>query len=172
MTKEQIRQADIISRRWFLTMLAAAPLTTARAPVIDTHMHIWTNETDRFPFAQPYDANFKPPPIAGTVEMLVEEMDRHGVDFAVLVQVIYYGWANRYVAECVKRYPRRFRAHGLIDPTDADVAGRLEYWIREHGLSGMRFSPIYYRGRDEWINSDAHRRLWQKATALGAIFNF
>ena len=42
----------------------------------------------------------------------------------------------------------------------------------EHGLTGMRFSPIYYQGRDEWITSDAHRRLWKKAEALKAIFNF
>ena len=93
-------------------------------------------------------------------------MDRHAVDGAVLVQVIYYGWDNRYLAECLKRHPRRFRAQGLIDPTDAKVAERLEYWMREHGLSGMRLSPIYYQGRDEWLTSEAHRRLWKKAEAL------
>jgi predicted TIM-barrel fold metal-dependent hydrolase len=161
------------SRRSFLALLAATPLAAAsRAPVIDTHLHVWTNDVARFPFAHPTDANFKPPPIAGPVELAVEEMDRHGVDCAVLVQVIYYGWDNRYLAECLKRHPRRFRAQGLIDPTAPDVAAKLEYWMREHAFSGMRFSPIYYKGRDEWITCDAHHRLWKKAEALGAIFNF
>jgi predicted TIM-barrel fold metal-dependent hydrolase len=163
-----------ISRRTFLGLLGAAPLAAAtkRTVVVDAHMHVWTNDAARFPFAHPTDANFKPPPIAGTVELLIEEMDRHAIDFAVLVQVIYYGWDNRYVADCLRRYPGRFRAQGLIDPTDADVAGKLEYWMREHGLSGMRFSPIYYKGREEWVTSDAHHRLWKKARALDAIFNF
>ena len=81
-------------------------------------MHVWTNDVAHFPFAHPYDSNFKPPPVAGTVEMLLDEMDQHAIGYAVLVQVIYYGWDNRYVAHCVKRHPRRFRAQGLIDPTD------------------------------------------------------
>jgi predicted TIM-barrel fold metal-dependent hydrolase len=165
-------RSDALSRRSFLKLLAAAPLTAPQSPVVDTHMHVWTSDTKNFPFAHPYDANFKPPAIAGTVEMLLAEMDRHSIDHAVLVQVIYYGWDNRYVAQAIKRHPRRFRAQGLIDPTDGDVAGKLEYWMTEQGLSGMRFSPIYYRGRDEWLTSDAHRRLWKKAEALRAIFNF
>jgi predicted TIM-barrel fold metal-dependent hydrolase len=164
-----------LSRRAFLALVGAAPLAAAEAshsPVIDSHMHVWSSDTKRFPFAHPNDRNFKPPAVAGTMEMLLEEMDAHRIDAAVLVQVIYYGWDNRYLAECLRRHPTRFRAQGLIDPTDPAVAERLEYWVREHGLSGMRFSPIYYKGRDEWLTSEAHHRLWRKAAELGAIFNF
>ena len=164
----------MLSRRSFLGMLAASPVAAAaaRTPVIDSHLHVWSNDTARFPFAHPNDRNFKPPPIAGTAEAALEEMDQHGVDAAVLVQVIYYGWDNRYLAECLRKQPRRFRGQGLIDPTDPNVADRLEYWMREHHLSGMRFSPIYYKGRDEWITSEGHHRLWKKAAELDAIFNF
>ena len=164
--------APELSRRAFLAGLAAIPLAAPRPLVVDTHMHVWTNDTGRFPFAHPYEPNLKLPAVAGTVEMLVEEMDRHAIDYAVLVQVIYYGWDNRYVVECVKQQPRRFRGHGLIDPTDPEVPRKLEYWMREHGLSGMRFSPIYYRGRDAWINSEPHHQLWKKAEELGAVFNY
>jgi predicted TIM-barrel fold metal-dependent hydrolase len=161
-----------LSRRAFLAGLAAIPLAAPRPLAVDTHMHVWTNDTGRFPFAHPYEPNFKLPAVAGTVEMLVEEMDRHAIDYAVLVQVIYYGWDNRYVVECLKQQPRRFRAHGLIDPTDPEVSRKLEYWMREHRLSGMRFSPIYYRGKDAWITSEPHHQLWKKAAELGAIFNY
>jgi len=155
-------------------MLGATPLVAAASgtPVIDSHLHVWTNDTTRFPFSHPNDRNFKPPPIAGTAEAALEEMDQHGVDAAVLVQVIYYGWDNRYLADCLRKQAGRFRGQGLIDPTDPNVADRLEYWMREHHLSGMRFSPIYYKGRDEWITSAAHHRLWKKAAELDAIFNF
>jgi len=71
-------------------------------------------------------------------------MDQRAIGYAVLVQVIYYGWDYAYVAHCVKRHPQRFRGQGLIDPTDPQVASKLEYWMRDHSLTGMRFSPIYY----------------------------
>lgn len=135
-------------------------------------MHVWSDDPARFPFAHPYDPKFKLPKIAATVEMLLEEMDRFGITHCVLVQVIYYGWDNRYVAHCVKAHPKRFRAQGLIDPTDPKVADKLEYWVRQHGLSGMRFSPIYYRGKDEWLNASSSHALWKKAEELGAVFNF
>ena len=109
-------------------------------------------------------------PHEGTVEMLIEDMDRHGCTHCVLVQTICHGWDNNYLADCVKRYPARFKGHGLIDPTDAKVADKLEYWTKEHGLVGMRFSPMYFlngnQGGDGWIDADETRRLWRKAEQL------
>jgi predicted TIM-barrel fold metal-dependent hydrolase len=143
-----------------------------KAPLIDTHMHVWADDTERFPFAHPYDPKFKPPKTAGTAELLLKEMDAEGVTHCVLVQVIYHGWDNRYVAHCVKAHPKRFRGQGLIDPTDPKVADKLEFWVKRHGLSGMRFSPIYYPGKDGWLNARASDALWEKAEGLKAVFNF
>lgn len=151
---------------------SASGALRAKSPIIDTHMHVWSGDPQAFPIVHPYDPNAKPPKDAGTVEMLVKEMDEFGITQCVIVQAIYHGWDNRYVAHCLKLYPQRFRVHGLIDPTDPNVADKLEYWMKEHGLSGMRFSPLYYVGKDEWLTSDAHHKLWAKASDLGAIFNF
>jgi predicted TIM-barrel fold metal-dependent hydrolase len=108
--------------------------------------------------------------------MLIDDMDKNGCTHAVLVQVIYHGWDNTYVADCVKRYPRRLRAHGLINPRDPNVVSKLDFWMREHGLHGMRFSPIYYQngqhGGDDWINAKETHQLWRKAQELGAVFNY
>jgi predicted TIM-barrel fold metal-dependent hydrolase len=104
--------------------------------------------------------------------MLLKEMDQFGITACVLVQVIYHGWDNSYVAHSLKEHPDRFRAQGLIDPTDPAVAEKLDFWVREHKLSGMRFSPIYYKGKDEWLNAKSSYPLWKKAEELGAIFNF
>ena len=147
-------------------------------PIIDTHMHVWASAQDapRFPFTHPYQPDFKLPPHEGTVEMLIEDMDRHGCTHSVLVQVIYHGWDNAYVAKCVQRYPDRFKAHGLIDPTDPKNADKLEYWIKERGLAGMRFSPLYYadgkHGGDGWLDADDSHKLWRKGEELQAVFNF
>lgn len=139
---------------------------------IDTHMHVWSGDPQQFPFAHPYEPTFQPPAIAATAERLVEEMDQFGMTHCVLVQTIYHGWDNRYLAACLRAYPQRFRGQGLIDPTTPDVAERLEYWIQEHGLSGMRFSPIYYLGKDDWLTAPTSHALWRKAEELGAVFNF
>lgn len=174
---------DRMSRRSFLGVGAATTALLAsnslcwavragQSPVIDTHMHVWSGDPQKFPLLYPYDANFKPPKVAGTVEMLIEEMDQFGITQCVLVQAIYHGWDNSYLAHCLKLHPKRFRLHGLIDPTDPQVADKLEFWMKEHQFSGMRFSPIYYVGKDEWMTGAAHHKLWQKASELGAIFNF
>jgi predicted TIM-barrel fold metal-dependent hydrolase len=172
-----------IHRRTFLHSVAcsAAGLGAAAAghadetrkdPVIDTHMHVWSGDQDHYPFAHPFQPHFKRPKLAATVELLRKEGDEFGVTHYVLVQTIYHGWDNRYLVECVKTDPRRFRGHGLIDPTDPKVADKLVYWVREQGLTGMRFSPIYYKGKDDWLNARSSDALWEKAGELGAVFNF
>ncbi|MBC8350629.1 MAG: amidohydrolase [Planctomycetes bacterium] len=150
--------------------------TSPKPPLIDTHMHVWANDPKRYPFPHPYQNDFKDAPHEGTVEMLIDDMEQYGCTHAVLVQVIYHGWDNTYVVDCVKRYPQRLKAHGLIDPTDPKVADKLEYWVKEHGLHGMRFSPIYYQngnhGGDGWLDAEETHRVWRKAEELGALFNF
>src|SRR5262245_24613339 len=72
-------------------------------PVIDTNMHVWAQAgMEKYPFPHPYVPEFKEPPHEGTLEMLLADMDTHGCTHAVLVQVIYHGWDNAYVADCVK----------------------------------------------------------------------
>jgi predicted TIM-barrel fold metal-dependent hydrolase len=155
---------------WLL--LPATLHAQSKPPVIDSHMHVWSDDPVRFPFAHPYEPKFTPPKIAASVQLLVEEMDRHGVTHCVLVQTIYHGWDNRYLAHALKAHPKRFRGQGLIDPTDPQVAKNLETAVREHGLAGVRFSPMYYQGKDEWLNARATDAVWEKAEQLGAVFNF
>ena len=90
-------------------------------------------------------------------------MDADGVTHAILVQTICHGWDNRYTAHCVCACPGRLRGQGLIDPLDPNVADRLAYWIQEQGLSGMRFSPMYYKGKDDWLTAEPAERMWKRA---------
>ena len=166
-----------LSRRAFLGAVAAGPLVAAeiiasRPPLIDTHVHVWSDDPVAFPFAHPTNPNFKPPASAATAEALLDEMNRYAISQAVLVQVIYYGWDNRYLAHCLKAHPSRFRAQGLVDPLAADVADKFEVLVRDQGFSGARLSPLYYPERDLWLNSAAHERLWRSAESLRGILNF
>lgn len=162
------------SRRDALRAALALPAAAAPAPVIDTHMHVWSLDSSRYPF-QPPEPNYRKPTADGSVETYLEEMKRGRVDRAVLVQERSSGWNNRYIADCVRRFPERFVGHGLIDPHDPNNASVLEREVKENGLSGMRLSPIYHPpGRfpnDQWLNAPANYPLWKKAGDLGAVFN-
>ena len=144
----------------------------ATSPVIDAHMHVWSDDPEQFPFSHPYQPNFNAPPADGSLATLLADMDAGGVTRCVLVQTIFHGWDNRYLVHCLKSCPARLRGHGLIDPLDPQVADKLAYWVAEQGLAGMRLSPIYYKGKDDWLTAQPAVRMWKKAAELGALFNF
>ena len=163
-----------LSRREFLMASAAAPLAAAQAPVIDTHMHVWSLDSARYPFRPP-EPNYRPQTQDGSVETYMEEMKRDGVDRAVLVQERASGWNNRYISDCVRRFPKRLVGHGLIDPRDPENAAVLEREVKQNGLAGMRLSPIYHPPNrypnEQWLNARYNYPLWKKAEELGAVFN-
>jgi predicted TIM-barrel fold metal-dependent hydrolase len=159
------------TRRQFLAQAAiAAAGAQERPPIIDTHLEVWTFDP-KFPFHHPERADLKRVEQAAPIENEVAEMREFGLRYAVLINPRYYGWDNSYISYSLHRYPQLFVAHGLLDPLQPDPAGRLRYWIREHGFQGMRFSPIYHPN-STWLNSKEHYPLWREAERLGAIFNF
>ena len=160
-----------LNRREFLA-LAAAGLALPKLPrlVIDTHLEIWTSDP-KFPFHHPEHPELKHVPVQAPVENEVTEMRKFGLKYAVLINPRYYGWDNSYVSYALHKYPNLFVAHGLLDPLGADPAGRLRYWMEEHGFQGMRFSPLY-APKSTWLNSRDQYRLWREAERLNAVFNF
>ena len=159
------------SRRAFLA-LAAASLASAKSEklIIDTHLEVWTFDP-RFPFHHPERPDLKRVPAEAPIENEVAEMDEFGLKYTVLVNPRYFGWDNSYIDYSLHKYPKRFVAHGLLDPLQPDPAGRLRYWIKERGFQGMRFSPIYHP-KSTWLNSKEHYPLWKEAERLGAVFNY
>src|SRR3954470_15522750 len=87
-------------------------------PIIDSHTHV---------------ANSWYEPI----ETLLWEMDRNGVDKAVLIQM--RGQTDHsYQAECIRRYPDRLASVGIVNTQQADAEQALER-LANDGASGVRF---------------------------------
>lgn len=89
-------------------------------PIVDSHCHVSR-------------AWYEP------VETLLFQMDRNGVEHAVLIQIM--GQTdNSYQTACVRRYPGRFASIVLVDTSRPDAPQELERLAAE-GASGVRFTP-------------------------------
>ena len=132
--------------------------------IIDTHLHVWSDDAERYPFAEG-----RAQVGGGSVELLNQTMDEVGVDKAVIVQPIYYLFDNRYVADCLRRFPGRFAAIGLVDPKAPDAPDRLEKLVREDGFGGLRIHSSRLDHPSEWAAPDQDL-LWRRSEELGTCF--
>ena len=86
-------------------------------PIIDTHCHaatIWFQ----------------------AVETLLDQMNRNGVDHAVLIQI--RGMRdNAYLVECLRRFPGKFSAVVTLEANSPDSPAQLEGLVKQ-GIEGIR----------------------------------
>ena len=76
---------------------------------------------------------------------------------------------NRYVADCLRRFPGRFAAIGLVAPKAPDAPDRLEKLVREDGFGGLRIHSSRLDHPSEWAASDQDP-LWRRSEELGTCF--
>jgi len=97
-------------------------------PIIDAHCHvsnIW----------------YEP------VEALLWQMDRNGVERAVLTQLLGQ-FDNSYQADAVTRFPDRFVHVGTVDPAAPDAVAQVARGAA-HGMAGLRLrADVRSRGED------------------------
>ncbi len=132
--------------------------------IIDPHLHVWSDDAKTYPFCA------SRPNQPGSVELLFDTMAEAGVEKAVIVQPIHYLFDNRYVADCLKRYPDKLAAQALVDPTSPDAADELERLHREEGFGGMRIHLSRY-GDPAGLAAHDKDALWARARDLGLCFN-
>ncbi len=139
--------------------------------IVDTHVHVWEIDPPKYPVGPTAPTWNSYPDEPGTSDELLAEMDAHGVDWTVLVQTSWSTWDNGYIADSVKRFPDRFIGHGLIDPQDPKNAEQVRYWIKERGLVGFRFHPMYYP-EEKILLTPQNGAMWEEIAALDAIIQF
>ncbi|MCE2414267.1 amidohydrolase family protein [Candidatus Poribacteria bacterium] len=139
--------------------------------IVDTHVHIWEIDPPKYPVGPTAPTWNSYPDEPGTADELLAEMDAHDVDWTVLVQTSWSTWDNGYIADSVARFPDRFIGHGLIDPQDPNNAEQVRYWIKERGLVGFRFHPMYYPD-EKILLTEQNGPMWEEIAALDAIIQF
>lgn len=139
--------------------------------IIDTHVHVWEIDPPRYPVG-PTAPNWTAlPDEPGTADELIAEMDAHGVDKSVLVQTSWSTWDNGYIADSVTRFPTRLIGHGLIDPQNPNNAEQVRYWVKQRGLAGFRFHPMYYPNEKILLTAQ-NQPLWEEIAALDVVIQF
>ena len=135
--------------------------------VTDAQLHVW--EADRPD--RPWDRDHAPQlPEPFTVERVIELLDANGVDRAVLVPPLVSGFnsdaANAYALEAAAAHPDRLVVMGRFDPRPSDARQRLETWLDQPGMRGVRLSlegppapQLLEEGHLDWF--------WPAAERLG-----
>lgn len=123
---------------------------------IDAHVHVWTQEVEKYPLAATYRIEDVRPPI-----FLPEEILAHarpcGVDRVVLVQMSYYGFDNRYMLDVMREYDGVFSGIAVID-TQVERPDDEMRRLAKEGVRGFRVQP---RGDlSRWLAGSAYERIF------------
>ena len=138
--------------------------------IFDTHAHVLSADTERYPHSTLRGGTRPPvPPMTFPVERLVEAMDAAGVARACLVQrATLYGYDNSYVLRAVADHPERFRSVAVLDAQDRAAPATLSRLVRDHGLAGLRIvAPALDEHDTDWLASEQALELWAAAADYG-----
>lgn len=136
--------------------------------IIDSHTHAWT----QWPYHPPVPDHHS----RGTIEQLLFEMDQYGVDQSVIVcaQIDHNPENNAYIAECVRRYPKRIHQFADVDCSWSDTyhtPGATDRLIRAAEQFPLKGFTHYVRGDDDgsWFLGEEGTRFFRKAADLKLI---
>lgn len=135
---------------------------------VDSHVHVWSDNQARFPL-QPLPGFGLTVP--GSVELLLDSMDKAGVDKVVLVQAALYGYDHSYALDCRRRFPDRTAAVCLVDPTDPQAATNLRRLVEREGCRGVRLRPLVTPENWDWFGSPVTFPIWEAAAELNVPIN-
>ena len=131
--------------------------------IVDAQVHIWAANMPERPWPARHQPH-KPQPI--TKDDLLREMERAGVDRAVLVPPSWEGERNDIVLAAAQAHPDRFAVMGRFDPEAPQSRGLIATWLKQTGMLGLRFTfhrpllrPLLTEGRVDW--------LWPQAEQAG-----
>ena len=101
--------------------------------VIDAHLHVFRRYSEDYP--RPIHAGLAEADREVLAEDLIKEMDKAGVDKAIVVPL---GPEDHYVAEVQREYPGKFAAVGIFDATAKDQEENLDSRIAQSRIQGIR----------------------------------
>ena len=110
--------------------------------ITDAQVHLYEPDTPEHPWPKEPGRGAPPKKHAqgfSALEML-GAMEAVGVDRAVIVPPVWAGDNNAPALAAAAKYPGKFAVMGRIDPYAADSPERLEHWLEQPNMLGIRMS--------------------------------
>jgi predicted TIM-barrel fold metal-dependent hydrolase len=131
--------------------------------VTDAQVHLW--EVDRPDRPWPAVVRNRPHGTDGyAADRMLPEMDAAGVDRAVIVPPTWVGENNATALEAAAAHPSRFAVMGRFDPGAPDARDRLQGWLQQPGMLGIRltfqispFREALDNGSLDWFWAECER---------------
>ncbi|NKB71819.1 MAG: amidohydrolase family protein [Candidatus Latescibacteria bacterium] len=107
---------------------------------VDVHVHVFERLSEEFPRQV---SGLAPAERAEPAEQQLRAMDAAGIDKTVLIDMGGPEIAHHtYVTHCVKTWPDRFTATGLVDADTEDAPTRLRELVEVTGIEGIRLGDL------------------------------
>ena len=140
--------------------------------IIDFHTHIFPDKIAKKTIDYLTVKSSISPFFDGSVDGLLSEMERGGVDISVALPVVtnpaQFDSVNRFAADINKRFEndaKRIISFAGIHPECEDIEQKMQY-ISECGFKGVKIHPDY---QNTYITDDAYIKIFECAKALDLI---
>lgn len=130
--------------------------------IVDAQVHVWAPSTTERPW-NPGGADYAHGPELSP-EYLLGEMDRVGVDRALLVSPTWEGWRNDLVLAASGEHPDRFGTIVRFDVSDRSNAEHLEAWNADSRVLGARL--VFFKQWIDWMRDGTADWFWPLAEEL------
>jgi predicted TIM-barrel fold metal-dependent hydrolase len=118
--------------------------------IVDSQVHLWNAGTPN-----PWHRQIP----AYTKEDLLAEMDGAGVDRAIIVPPMWMGDTNDLALEAAQAHSDRLAVLGRLALGDPASESRLDDWLRQPGMLGLRFTFSKPEEFD-WLTEGSLKWLW------------
>lgn len=137
--------------------------------IIDFHTHIFPDKIAARSIAHLENASKITAATDGTLNGLLDSMDRNNVNVSVILPVVtkptQFETVNQFAAEVNQKYEGRLISFGGIHPDSEDYKGQLDR-IKELGLAGIKLHPDY---QGVMIDDVRYMNIIEYADSLGLI---
>ena len=133
--------------------------------ITDAQVHIWHAETPDKPWPTGDARAAAHLPNGLEADEFIAKMDEAGVDRAVIVPPSWIGEDNSPGIEAGDLYPTRYAVMGRFDPREPNVTGRLEHWLEQPHMLGIRMT--LFRGFAAWLDDDTLTEFWPACERFG-----
>ena len=106
---------------------------------VDTHVHIWTDDFEKYPLAQGFTPQEMAPRVFSCDDIL-RHATPNGVSRVVLVQMSYYGFDNSYMLDAIRLRPEVFQGVAVVDWNGSDSEEKM-LRLAQQGIRAFRIFP-------------------------------